>query len=145
MTHVDVKTTTITVEGGENPGIHQYDLIIGADGAGSIVRRCMNDQIEDFTAEKFEGKHFIKNLYLDNREEVKKHCSPNRGYLRSILGYPTIFATLKYENNETAIGICHVGPEKKLTTIPETRKFLKKIDVNLSAMMTDESVERFMK
>lgn len=38
---VDTKKTTITVEGGENPGEHQFDLIIGADGAGSIVRKCM--------------------------------------------------------------------------------------------------------
>jgi len=45
VTAVDVHNTTITVEEGENPGTHQFDLIIGADGAGSIVRKCMAENI----------------------------------------------------------------------------------------------------
>lgn len=36
---IDVKNTTITTESGDHAGTHQFDLIIGSDGAGSIVRR----------------------------------------------------------------------------------------------------------
>ena len=39
VTKIDVKNTTVTVESGDHAGTHQFDLIIGCDGAGSIVRR----------------------------------------------------------------------------------------------------------
>lgn len=81
---------------------------------------------------------------MDNKEKVKGFIHPNWGYARSILGYLTIFAGLKYENNETGIGLVHVGHAPEMKTIAETRKFLKGISPEISEMMTDESVERFM-
>lgn len=92
---------------------------------------------------KFTGNHVIKTLYLDNKEAVKKYCHPTWGYARSIVGYLTIFACLKSENNETAIGIIHVG-DKKTKTIAETRAWLKGVSPEVNEMMTDQSVENLM-
>lgn len=78
----------------------------------------------------------IKTIYLDNREMVKKYCYPTWGYARSIVGYLTIFACLKSENNETAIGIIHVG-DKKTKTVAETRAWLKSVSPEVNEMMTD--------
>jgi 2-polyprenyl-6-methoxyphenol hydroxylase-like FAD-dependent oxidoreductase len=146
VTDVDVKGTTLTVEGGDNAGTHSYDLIIGADGAGSIVRKCMAEKIPDFIAERFTGHHVIKNIYLDNTEAVKKYCHPHYGYGRSMIGYLTVFAMLKSEGNQTAIGIVHVDGYEVTKSIAETRAFFKKIDPTgaLNEMMTDNSVENFM-
>jgi hypothetical protein len=42
ITDIDVRRTTITVEEyGGRPGKHKHDMIIGADGTNSIVRRSM--------------------------------------------------------------------------------------------------------
>ena len=85
----------------------------------------------------------IKNIYLDKSDAVKKYCHPRHGAVHNIVGYLTIFASLKSENNETAIGIIHVG-DKQTKTLAETRRFLAGISPEISEMMTDESVERFM-
>ena len=103
----------------------------------------MAEQIPDMKVEKFSGNHLIKNIYLDNREVVKKYCEPREGRIRNILGYLTIFAMVKSENNETAIGIVHVD-EKKRNSIAEAREMLKGIAPEINEMMSDESVERFM-
>ena len=51
------------------------------------------------------GNAKCRNLYLDNRENVKKYLNPSVGHPRSILGYLTIFAPMKLENNEVACGL----------------------------------------
>lgn len=144
VTKIDVTKSEVTIEGGENSGTHHYDLIIGADGAGSVVRKCMAEQVSDFKAEKFTGNHCVKNIYLDNKEKVKDYVHPNYGYGRSMLGYLTIFAAMKCENNETGIGIIHVGGAKETKTIAETRAWLHNVSPEVNLMMTDESVEKFM-
>lgn len=143
VSNVDVNNSTITVDEGEGAGTHKFDLIIGADGAGSIVRKCMEEQIPDFEVSRFTGHHVIKNLYFDNKEAVKKYLNPHYGYGRDIFGYLTIFCCLKSENNEAAIGITHVK-NKKTKTIAETRKFFDGIDPIMNEMMSDKGVEDFM-
>lgn len=66
----------------------------------------MVEQIADFEAKKWEGEHFIKSVYFDNREKVKKYLNPREAAARNIMGaYPLIVAPIKYEGNETACGI----------------------------------------
>jgi len=103
----------------------------------------MVDQCDDFTAEKIVGMHKVRTLYLDNREEVKRNLKPNVGHPRSILGYLTIFAPMKFENNETACGICFTE-DKKWSNQADCRKFLGTIDPLLNSMMTDEAIKLFM-
>src|SRR5215208_6579459 len=50
---VDVQVGTLTCESRSGAAVtEQFDFIIGADGAGSVVRNAMLEQIAGFTAER---------------------------------------------------------------------------------------------
>ncbi len=60
VTGIDVKTGEVKV----GDRTVQFDLIVGADGAGSIVQRCVVEQNEEVTVVKKERKAQGKSLYL---------------------------------------------------------------------------------
>ena len=64
---------TQTIVKTEKDGDHKFDLIIGADGAGSVVRRCMELQIDSIEVQKYKGQSSSRALYLDNEEELQKY------------------------------------------------------------------------
>lgn len=103
----------------------------------------MNDQIEDFVAQKWTGNTYIKSCYLDNREVVKSKLKPNEGGIRNLVGaYPLIFAPIKFEGNETAVGVI-TKCDKEFKDIASARKFLSTIP-DANEMMTDKAVELFL-
>ena len=52
---VDCSKTELRVIG-ETAGSFSFDLIIGADGVGSVVRKAMTEQFEEVTATRVTGE-----------------------------------------------------------------------------------------
>ena len=44
---------------------YSFDLIIGADGAGSLVRKAMVAHDPNIKCSDYRGKDYAKSLYLD--------------------------------------------------------------------------------
>jgi kynurenine 3-monooxygenase len=73
---VDVHAGTVTVEpsGGERQ-TRSFDLIIGADGAGSVVRRAMQDQVDGFAVERHSIPNYVTMIELDRvGDALDKTC-----------------------------------------------------------------------
>ncbi|MGY1636909.1 FAD-dependent oxidoreductase [Geodermatophilus sp. SYSU D00742] len=66
VTHVDVRTGAVsaTAPGGE-PVTRQFDLVVGADGAGSVVRQAMQRQVPGFTVAKKSLPNHVTMIALD--------------------------------------------------------------------------------
>lgn len=73
---LDIETGSITTQSVQSEAMQtrQYDLIIGADGGGSIVRQKMQEQLSDFTTEYREIPNHSTMLALDLAEnKLDKH------------------------------------------------------------------------
>jgi hypothetical protein len=63
---VDVNTGTLTCASPRG-GVSEthFDLVIGADGAGSVIRRAMQEQVEGFTVERESIPNHVTMIALD--------------------------------------------------------------------------------
>ena len=71
--------TELTVEG-EAAGTYQFDLIIGADGVGSQVRKAMVEAFPEVTASRVTGEEYVYTIYMDNHEVIGKN-DPSKAYM----------------------------------------------------------------
>jgi kynurenine 3-monooxygenase len=110
----DVRTADVHT--GEVAGA-RFDLIIGADGAGSAVRAAMREQVEGFTVEASTVPNYGLILELDQvGDELDKH------YLNGLAFSPlTLAAAINDENKPDGVRwICVIGVNKPTTfTSPE--------------------------
>ena len=68
VVHFGTKITNINVEKNEiltEMDNYAFDLIIGADGAGSIVRKAMLDYDPTINCIHYRGEDYAKSIYLD--------------------------------------------------------------------------------
>ena len=64
VTKIDCHRTQITTAG-DTVGSFQFDLIVGADGVGSIVRKAMTESFKEVTATRVTGEEYIYTFYMD--------------------------------------------------------------------------------
>ena len=84
VVNIDCEKTQIITEG-DTIGQFTFDLIVGADGVGSVVRKAMVEQFPEVTATRVTGEEYAYTLYMDNQEIVSK-MDPKKLYLSSLLG-----------------------------------------------------------
>jgi kynurenine 3-monooxygenase len=103
--------STLDVHAGEVAG-RRFDLVVGADGAGSAVRTAMLDQVEGFTAETSSVPNYAIMLELDRvGEQLDKR------YLHVLAASPFMIAgtILDDDKPDGVRWLCLVGLDKATT------------------------------
>jgi 2-polyprenyl-6-methoxyphenol hydroxylase-like FAD-dependent oxidoreductase len=107
----DSDVSTLDVHAGEVAG-RRFDLVVGADGAGSTVRTAMLDQVEGFTAEASSVPNYAIMLELDRvGEQLDKR------YLHMLAASPFMIAgtILDDDKPDGVRWLCLVGLDKPTT------------------------------
>ena len=120
---------------------HSFDLIIGTDGAGSLVRRELQNKglIE---CEEHRGEQYAKSIFVDYPDE-----KVFTDYITVIpnLAYFTVFGRLKCTGNEKASCIIISGKDqRKFKSFEEGKAYLKDIDPWFEGKISDEEINNWM-
>jgi 2-polyprenyl-6-methoxyphenol hydroxylase-like FAD-dependent oxidoreductase len=109
--HREVRT--VDVHAGEVAG-RGFDLVIGADGAGSAVRAALREQVAGFTVETSSVPNYGLLLELDQvGEKLDRHC------LQGIAANPpTLAAVIRDETKPEGVRwLCVIGLGKPMTFV----------------------------
>jgi 2-polyprenyl-6-methoxyphenol hydroxylase-like FAD-dependent oxidoreductase len=90
----------------------RFDLVVGADGAGSVVRAAMREQVEGFTVETSSVSNYGLLLELDRvGEELDKH------YLNGLAVSPLVLAAVILDEDQPGgvRWLCVIGVNKPIT------------------------------
>jgi 2-polyprenyl-6-methoxyphenol hydroxylase-like FAD-dependent oxidoreductase len=101
----------LDVHAGEVAG-RSFDLVVGADGAGSAVRAAMQEQVEGFTVEASAVPNYGLLLELDHvGEELDKH------YLNGLAVNPLVLAAVVLDESQQdgVRWVCVIGVNKPIT------------------------------
>ena len=101
---------TYTPPGGEAT-TRQFDLVVGADGAGSLVRRAMQEQISGFTVQTTKLPNYLTMIELDR---LSDQLDPN--YLQGLATRPFCVAgAIKGdEDSDAPRWFCAIGTRNEL-------------------------------
>jgi 2-polyprenyl-6-methoxyphenol hydroxylase-like FAD-dependent oxidoreductase len=140
---VDVQRGTVTVAGpaGETT-TRRFDFLIGADGAGSIVRRGMVRQVPGFTVESKSLPNYCTMIELDR---VGEQLDPR--YLYGLAASPFCVAgAIRGEDGPRAARwFCAVGTRKEATyaSVDEARRLFRERVPRILELTSDEQVAAF--
>jgi kynurenine 3-monooxygenase len=143
VTALDVHAGKLTYESdGDRPVTRRFDLIIGADGAGSLVRRAMRDQVQGFTVETRSIPNYVTMIELD-RVRDRLH----RNYLQALsIRHFCVAGAIKGDNGlSKPRWFCAVGSkeELRLRSADEARRYLEKVCPPILEMTSEECVAAF--
>lgn len=100
-----------------------FDLIVGGDGAGSVVRKALEEQIDGFTIERKSFPNYVTMIELDRVGD-----DMDRNYLHGLSNIPFCMAgAIKGDQgSDNARWFCCVGTKKKMvfSSVDEARRFL---------------------
>ena len=143
VTEVDVEAGTLTYQvAGQDPTTRQFDLIIGADGAGSMVRQAMQSQVPGFTVETRSIPNYVTMIALD-----RPGHQMDRRYLHalSIRHFYVAGAVPGDDGIDSERWFCAIGTnhELNLSSPEEARKFFEDTCPEILELASDESVAAF--
>ena len=142
---VDVRAGTLTYapQSGESAE-KRFDFITGADGAGSVVRNAMLQQVEEFTVKKKSFPNYCTVFELDL---VGDQLDQN--YLHGLSVHPFCVAgAIKGEHGpDTARWFCAVGTKKKMafSSADDARRFFRERCPRILELASEEAVAAFAK
>ncbi|GBO56626.1 kynurenine 3-monooxygenase [Pseudanabaena sp. lw0831] len=142
---VDVHTGILTYEfqiGGMN--VQQFDFIIGADGAGSIIRKAMVEQIPEFTVQSKSLQNYSTMIELDLvGDKLDKH------YLYGLAITPFCIAGAIAGEHGLDIPrwFCAIGTKTKqvFSTTEEAYLFLRKRVPKILELASEEKISAYAK
>jgi kynurenine 3-monooxygenase len=140
---VDIHTGTLTYElRSGDATTKQFDFIIGADGAGSVVRNAMLEQVAEFTAEKKSFPNYCTMIELDRvGDQLDRH------YLHGLSIRPFCVAgAIKGEHGpDTARWFCAVGTKAKLafSSAEEARSFFRERCPRILELASEKAIAAF--
>jgi 2-polyprenyl-6-methoxyphenol hydroxylase-like FAD-dependent oxidoreductase len=137
----DSDISTLDVHAGEVAG-RRFDLVVGADGAGSAVRTAMVEQVDGFTVQTSAVPNYGLILELDQvGDKLDKHCLNGLGF--SPL---TLAAVINDEEKPDGVRwICVVGVKKPIAfTSPEqATTWLRKNVPRVLDLTSEQAVAEF--
>lgn len=141
---IDVHGGEVRYQADSEEQTKTFDLIIGADGGGSVVRQAMTEQIEGFITEYSEIANYTVMLELDqNTDEL------DESYLYILNVNPFCVAgAIKGDSSERPIRwFCAVGTnyEQSYESTEDARQMLKKKASNVLNMVSEDSLVSFAK
>jgi 2-polyprenyl-6-methoxyphenol hydroxylase-like FAD-dependent oxidoreductase len=143
VSDVDVEAGTLTYASkGQDPTTREFDLIIGADGAGSVVRQAMQRQIPGFTVDASSIPNYVTMLALD-----RAGSTMDRRYLHalSIRNFYVAGAVPGDDGIDSERWFCAIGTsqELKLSSPEAARTFLQETCPEILDLASEESVAAF--
>ena len=142
VTAVDVHNGRVTTDTEGVTDVQTFDLIIGADGGGSIVRREMEAQLPEFTTEYDEIPNYSTMLELDrNVEDLDVR------YLHIFQNDPFCVAGAVNggQGDGTVRWFCVVGTNKEQTfdSVEDARQMFASKAPKMLDMVSEESLSSF--
>jgi kynurenine 3-monooxygenase len=143
VTAVDVQSGTLTYVPKSGAAVtRHFDFVIGGDGAGSVVRNAMLEQIAGFTVETKSFPNYCTMIELDR---VGDQLDPH--YLHGLSNSPFCAAgAIKGERGpESARWFCAVGTKIKLAfaSAEEVRQYFHKRCPRILELASDEAIATF--
>ena len=143
VTALDVHAGELTYESdGDRTVTRRFNLIIGADGAGSVVRRSIHDQVEGFTVETRSIPNYVTMIELDR---VADRLHKNYLQALSIRHFCVAGAIKGDDGSATPRWFCAVGSkeELQLSSAGEARRYLEKVCPPIVDMTSEKRVAAF--
>ena len=143
VTDVDIHTGVLSyaLPGGQE-GTRQFDLIVGADGAGSVVRRAMQRQLPDFTIETSSIPNYVTMIALDRLDDQM-----DRRYLQalSIRHFYVAGAIPGDQGPGSQRWFCAIGTNRplELSSAEEARAFFEETCPQILELASNESIAAF--
>ena len=140
---VDSHAGTLTYRSpGAGTTTRRFDLIIGADGAGSVVRRAMQDQVEGFTVDRASIPNYVTMLALDRvGDELDKTCL----HALSLRHFYVAGAVNGDDGPTTPRWFCAIGANHELSfaSAREAREFFARNCPEILDMASDDAIAAF--
>jgi kynurenine 3-monooxygenase len=143
VTSVNVETGTLTCEPKGGAALtRQFEFIIGGDGAGSVVRRAMREQIPGFTVETHSFPNYCTMIELDR---VDQGMDPHYLHGLSVRPFCVAGAIRPDSGSQTPRWFCAVGTKTKQTfaSADEARRFFKGRVPRVLELTSDEKIAAF--
>ena len=143
VTAVDVHSGTLVcqpVSGEETT--RQFDLVVGGDGAGSVVRQAMQDQVPGFSVETRSFPNYCTMIELDRVGDRL-----DRNYLHGLATSPFCVAGAIQGDDgpQSSRWFCAVGTREHTTyaSTEEARSFFQRRVPRILELTSDEQVAAF--
>jgi kynurenine 3-monooxygenase len=143
VTDVDVDTGTVAFSaGGGEPVNRRFDLVVGADGAGSVTRRAMEQQVPGFTVTTGSIPNYVTMIALD-RGAVP--MDPRFLHALSIRHFYVAGAVPGDDGPQAPRWFCAIGTDHELalSSAEEARAFFEQTCPELLELASEESVAAF--
>ncbi len=140
---VDVETGVVTFDGGPKPATpRQFDFIIGGDGAGSVVRTAMRQQVPGFAVETRSYPNYCTMIELDR---VGDDMDPHYLHGLSVRPFCVAGAIRPDAGSEKPRWFCAVGTKAKQTfsSPDEARQFFRTRAPRVLELTSDDKVAAF--
>jgi kynurenine 3-monooxygenase len=142
---IDVHAGTLTYapQSGEET-TEQFDFIVGGDGAGSVVREAMIEQVKGFTVEKKSFPNYCTMIELDR---VGGRLDLHYLHGLSIRPFCVAGAIKGVDGLGSARWFCAVGTKQQLefSSTEEARNFFRERCPRVLELASDESISEFAK
>jgi kynurenine 3-monooxygenase len=141
--NVDVHTGAVSfTPPGREPTTRQFDLVIGADGAGSVVRQSMQEQVPGFTVTRKSLPNHLTMIALDRlSDQLDETC------LQALATRPFCIAGAipGDEESEGPRWFCGIGTRRRLSfsSAAEARRYLRHHCPRVLDLASEASVAAF--
>lgn len=145
VTRVDLNEGTLTYASqrdAQAEATRKFDFIVGGDGAGSVVRRAMIEQIPGFTAETKSFPNYCTMIELDR---VGNQLDRNYLHGLSVRPFCVAGAIKGDEGGESSRWFCAVGTRSRQTfsSAEEARAFFRERSPRVLELTSDEKIAAF--
>lgn len=142
VTDVDIHSGDVTYQHNEEQKTTRFDLVIGADGGGSVVRHSLESQLSEFTTEYDEIPNYAVMLELDqNISELEESYL----YVFNIDPFCVAGAVIGDSEEKPFRWFCMVGTgyDQSYESVEAARHMFKKKAPKLLEMVSEASLASF--
>ena len=143
VSHVDVHTGTVTRESPEGTTTGRFDLVVGADGGGSVVRRAMQQQVCGFVVRTTSIPTYVTMIELSRvGDRLDKH------YLQalSVRHFNVAGAVNGDDGPQSARWFCCVGSKEALAwrSVDDAREYFRRVCPAILDLASDDDIAAFV-
>ena len=139
---VDVDSGQMTFDVASRVGPQQFDFIIGADGAGSVVRKALLRQVPGFAVKTASYPNYCTMIELDR---VGDDMSPNYLYGLHVRPFCVAGAIRPDPGSQQPRWFCAIGTRAKQTfsSADQARQFFRERAPRVLTLTSDEKIAAF--
>lgn len=144
VTVMDVHTGQVSWTSETGSTTRSFDLVIGADGAGSVVRRALREQVPGFTVENHSIPNYVTMIELDQvGDKLDKH------YLQalSVRHFNVAGAVNGDDGPDSPRWFCCVGSKEELalSSVDDARAYFSAVCPAILDMTSTKEIEAFVR